>query len=121
MKIYVVHSTNYDFNKELYAPIKKSPLYNKHEFIFPHEVDAKTFNSKKLIQDADLVIAEVSYPSTGAGVELGWADLYKTPIMYIRKEGLIGSQSLSEVASHMHVYKNTNDLITTLTEQIKHA
>ena len=74
MKIYISHSTGFDYQKELYEPIKNSELYNSHEIIFPHDKSSEVSNSKEVIKGCDMVIAEVSYPSTGMGIELGWAD-----------------------------------------------
>ena len=86
MKIYVSHSKNFDYKKELYEVLENTNL--KHEFILPHKDSDKSFNTKDLLMDkkCDLVLAEVSYPATGQGIELGWADVYKIPIVCIYKK-----------------------------------
>lgn len=66
MKIFVSHSTNYDFDSELYAPLRQSDLAKEHEIILPHE-NQRDVNTKDIIKNCDLVVAEVSYPSTGQG------------------------------------------------------
>ncbi len=72
MKIYIAHSRNFDFQNELYKPIRQSPLNNEHSFVLPHENSDEPFNSKEYLEDkADLLIAEVSDPATGLGIELG--------------------------------------------------
>lgn len=84
IKIYVAHSRSFDFKKELYEPIRKNFLNNEHTFILPHEHSEEPFNSKDYLKDeADLVIAEVSEPSTGLGIELGWADAHQVLIICI--------------------------------------
>src|SRR5258708_4223441 len=105
MKIYIAHSTNYDFKNELYVPLRNSALNSQHDIVLPHENDtfiktkdiiresdlviAETKSDsliisfvliKDIIRESDLVIAETSYPSTGEGIELGWADSFKVPV-----------------------------------------
>ena len=84
MKIYVGHSRNFDFKKELYEPLRKLPC----EFIFPHEKSDKQFNSKDVLKSCNLMIAEVSFPSIGLGIEIGWADSYGVPIIFVHKNGV---------------------------------
>ena len=43
--------------------------------------------SKEVIRTSDLVIADISYPSTGVGIELGWADCFN--IRVIQNRGAI--------------------------------
>lgn len=81
MKIYICHSSLFDYNTDLYVPLRQSDLNQVHEFVLPHESSDQQFSSKKLFhQGCDLVIAEISYPSTGMGIELGWADELGIPI-----------------------------------------
>jgi hypothetical protein len=111
MKIYISHSTNFDFKKELYEPIKKNnPEYN---FIFPHKQNTKQHYLKKLFSSkkCNLIIADVSLPSTGQGIELGWANFYKIPIICIYKQGSNYSKSLTSISKRFIKYKNSEDLI----------
>ncbi len=94
MKIFVSHSSNYDFEKELYAPLRESDLNNKQEIILPHE-DGQDIITKDIIKDCSLVVAEVSCPSTGQGIELGWADMFNVPIVCMHKEGIEPSSSVT--------------------------
>jgi len=110
MKIYICHSTNFDFKKELYEPIKNSSL-SKHEIIFPHEQGSDFTNSKEIISTCDLIIAEVSHPSTGVGIELGWADKDKKRIILTYKKGSIISKSVNTVSDEMIEYEGEEDLI----------
>ena len=117
MNIYICHSRNFDFKNELYAPIRSSELNAKHNFIFPNE-DAETpFNSKELLfnKGCDLVIAEVSYPSTGQGIELGWANILEIPIVCLYKDGTTPARSLSAVSSKLLMYTSTENMIEDIT------
>jgi hypothetical protein len=114
MKIYVCHSTSFDFKKRLYEPIRNSGLNTKHEIVLPHEKSDSQFNSKEYLKKCDLVIAEVSYPSTGQGIELGWANLYNVPIVCIYKFNTKPSGALKAVSNNLFEYSGKEDLIQKL-------
>ncbi len=70
MKIYCAHSSAFDYQHDWYDILRASPLSLEHTLIFPHENDTIQKNSYPTLQIVDLVIAEVSYPSTSMGIEL---------------------------------------------------
>ena len=70
MKIYVGHSSSFDYRAELYHPLAELNLTGC-EFVFPHVASESPTNSKEHMQAIDLMIAEVSYPSIGLGIEIG--------------------------------------------------
>ncbi|MBT3816930.1 MAG: hypothetical protein HOE80_00380 [Candidatus Magasanikbacteria bacterium] len=113
MKIYVAHSRSFDFKKELYEPMRQSSLNNEHTFVLPHETSDESFNSKDYLKnEADVLIAEVSEPSTGLGIELGWANIYEVPIIGIYKKGSKVSGSLKVVSKNFVEYFNSKELIS---------
>lgn len=120
MKIYFGHSKNFDFKKELYQPIRNSKLNSQHEIIFPHETD-EFINSKNIIKDCDLVLAEVSYLATGLGIELGWAEMFDKPVLCVYKKGAKISGSLRVVTSDFIEYSNSRDLVDKLEKFISGA
>lgn len=111
MKIYISHSTKYDFKNELYAPLKTARLVA--QFILPHQESETLYPSKELFlsKGCDKVFAEVSYPSTGQGIELGWANSITIPIICIYKKGSKYSSSLQEVTQDFIEYNDSSDLI----------
>ena len=109
MKIYVSHSSGYDYDKELYLPIEQSSIVKNHKVILPHKV--KLVNTKEIIAESDLVIAEVSLPTTGQGIELGWADFSNKPILCIHKLDSKISSALKFITKHFIEYKNEADMI----------
>lgn len=111
MKIYVSHSSCYDYQNELYEPIRKSELNKQHEIILPHEYTTKQFNSKEYLKNCNLIVAEVSYPSTGQGIELGWANTYTVPIACIHKKEAKPSGSLYVISEAFIGYENSEDMI----------
>ena len=110
MKIYIGHSNNFNFKEELYMPIIKSKLNEKVEFIFPHLTD-KTFNSKEIIEQSDLFIAEVSRQSLGLGIEIGRAEMKNKKILCIYNEKFKLSTSLKYVNVDILEYRDKEDMI----------
>ena len=120
MKIYIAHSRSFDFINELYLPLKNSELSKKYELVFPHNENNEPFNSKEFFQkDCDLIIAEVSYPATGLGIELGWGDFLNIPIICIYKKNEKISGSLKIVSKSFLEYENQKDLVEKLDEEVK--
>ncbi len=119
MNIYVAHSTSFDFKKELYDPIRKSALNKIHNFVLPHEHSTAPYNSKEFFNtDCDLVIADVSNPSIGLGIELGWADKKLIPIICIYKRGSELSGSLKAVSQIFLEYGTERSLISAIEKGI---
>lgn len=110
MKIYVSHSTNFDFKKELYTPLKK--IISPSLLILPHEKNHKPTFTKDIFaqKKCSFILAEVSYPSTGQGIELGWASLVDIPIVCIYKKTAAISSSLQLITSRYIPYKHISDI-----------
>ena len=119
MKIYISHSSKYDYTNRIYNPIKKSDLSKSNTFFLPHEDKNKIINTKEIISNCDLVIAEVSMPATGQGIELGWADYAKTPILCIYEKGAKISSSLKFITNHFIEYEDINDMISKISNFIE--
>ena len=119
MNIYISHSKKYDYINTLYTPIKNSKLYEAHQFYFPHETD-KVVNTKHIITNYDLLIAEISIPSISQGIELGWADYANVPILFIYKNGTTVNSSLKLVTKHFIEYENTEDMINKINNFMEH-
>lgn len=113
MNISISHSTSFDFETELYTPIKKSFRLRKHNFFFPED---RVKNTRDVIKSCDIMIADVSYPSTGTGIEIGWASTVDKPIYCIYKKGCEYSFSLKFITENFYEY--TEDTLTKVIEQI---
>ncbi len=108
MKVYLTHSTSFDYKKKLYTPLKQ--LGEKYDIYFPHDVENNGQNSKDIIATSDIVLAEVSYPSTGQGIELGWANANGIPIICINQSGVQPSRALNAVSKDFIEYDSAEDL-----------
>ena len=116
MRIYISHSSEHDYINEIYNPIKNSNLNEINNFVLPHE--SKITSTKDIIASSDLVIAEVSIPSTGQGIELGWANYCKTPIVCIYEKGAKISSALKFITNNFIEYEDVNDMIDKIKEFI---
>ncbi|MFA6006632.1 MAG: hypothetical protein WC764_02830 [Candidatus Paceibacterota bacterium] len=123
MRIYISHATdkNYDFREFLYEPLQASPLAKEHIFIFPHERDygSEPHNMKDEIIRSSFVLAEVSYPSTGSGIELGWASEHGKQIFCLYQYGRDYSRSLLVLTKHIDHYSGATELVQKITDFIK--
>lgn len=121
MKIYVSHSSKLNYQALLYDPLEHLQRFNNYEFILPHKNNPnELFNTKEFFNSGtcDLVLAEVSLPSTGQGLELGWADNAKIPIVYIYKQGNRVADCLKLLSDIFIEYEDANDMISKVTKHL---
>lgn len=119
MRIYVSHSRSFDFQKDLYDPLKNANL--PVEFIFPHEKSNSQTDSKELFEnhECDYVLAEVSFPSTGQGIELGWANIFNIPVICFYKKDSKPSNSLKVITDKIIEYNDMKELVVKLSNRLK--
>lgn len=111
MKIYVSHSKKFDYKNELYRPLRQSKLNSDQEIVLPHEASDKPYSSKDFFKTCHVVIAEVSYPATGLGIELGWADAFGVPIVAVYKKGFRLSSSVKVLTDKILEYGSDQELV----------
>lgn len=118
MTIYISHSKSFDYKNNLYYPLKS--LVDKCDFVFPHENSAQAYPAKKLFQEkkCDFVLAEVSFPATGQGIELGWAEMMNIPIICVNQKGTSISGSLKAITDKFFTYSNGHELIEIVKKHI---
>jgi hypothetical protein len=114
MNIYVSHAGNYDYENELYVPVKESELYSKHYFFLPHEPENTNIAAKDELKQTDVLMAEVSRPSTGQGIELGLASTMDVRIICFYKAGAKPSSSLRFITNDVTEYSDIADLLAKL-------
>lgn len=111
MKIYVGHSTDFDYRRKLYEPLLESSLSEEHELVLPHKSE-EFFESRRFLEtECDLFMADVSQASTGLGIELGWADQYDVDIVCIAEEGSDPSAALKAVSEEVRFYSTPEELV----------
>jgi hypothetical protein len=115
-KVYLAHSSKFDYKNDLYLPIKRSSLPSLYEFIYLLDNPQNLPNTKDMIQTFQVVIGEISYPSTGAGIEIGWADAFGIPIILIHNQSYSPPDYYKTLSSYIIEYDNSEkipDLIAT--------
>lgn len=111
MNIFVTHSSAYDYEHELYLPLRNSILNHKYSFFLPKEGRFDEVITIDYIKNSEVVLAEVSYPSTGQGIELGWANTLQVPIICIYKKETKYSAALSKLTNRFYFYADSRDMI----------
>jgi hypothetical protein len=107
VNIYISHCGNYDYENELYNPIRESKLANMHRFFLPHEPENMNTDAVSELRHTDVLVAEASFPSTGQGIELAQAEAAGVPIVCFYKTGAKTSGSLRFVTNKVIEYSNT--------------
>lgn len=118
MKIQVGHSRDFDYQNELYIPLKKA-FPQDFEWIFPHEFSSQWIKSEETLKWVNVFLAEVSYPATGLGIELGFAYLYKKRIVCISQSWIKISSSLKNICEDFIEYVDLEDLSFKLRKYFK--
>lgn len=118
MKIYIAHSNDFDYKNRLYTPLRESGLNNEYEIFLPHE-NGRHEDSNEVMAGCDLVIAEVSVPSTGEGIELGRAEAAGIPILCISENGAKISSALQYITKNFLEYSDAEDMVRKLDSFLK--
>lgn len=121
MRIFVSHPSTFDYTQKLYKPLMDSTLSKEHEFIFPHEHAKHGEYSKELIASCGLLLAEVSQPSLGVGIEIGWANAANITVMCIHQNNTTPSASLRHITDSIHTYKNSAELVALVTAELSNS
>lgn len=114
MKIYVCHSSDFDYETELYSPLRKSKLNDLNEIFLPHEEKNKIINTTSTIKNSDLILAEVSFSSTGLGIELGRAEMMNKKTVCFYKKGSKISKSLNFITNNFIEYETFDEFLEKL-------
>lgn len=114
MNIYISHCGSYDYENELYEPIKKSELSKIHHFFLPHEPGNIDIDAKKELLHTEVLVAEASFPSTGQGIELAQAEAAGVPVICFYKTGSKPSSSLRFITKDIIEYANIEDFFMKL-------
>lgn len=117
-KIYLAHSSKYDYQANLYQPIKSSNLNNEYEFTYLLDQPIFLPNTKETIKSFDAVVAEIGYPSTGAGIEIGWADAFRVPLVLIHSSEYQPATYYKELTEYIIAYNSNADMIAKLQDTL---
>ena len=88
LNIYVSHSKKMDYKNELYKPLLESIIGLDNNLILPHSKEYDKVDTKQILINSDMLIAEVSIPGIGIGLELGRAECNNLQIVCLLKKGV---------------------------------
>lgn len=113
MKIYLSHSSSFDYQQELYLPLQTGLFLEKYKLIYPHQESAAPYPTQALFKSSECaaVLAEVSHPSTGQGIELAWAQALCIPIFCFHREGSSPSGALNALDLKSTSYQQIEGII----------
>ena len=117
MRIQFGHTRDFDFENELYLPVRRSGLWNEHDILLPYSGEPP--DSRETLKTQDLFVAEVSFPSTGLGIELGFASLYGVPILCVYRQGTRLSNSLRFVTDSFLEYATSDELVDGIADRVQ--
>ncbi len=111
MKIYIAHSKKLNYVENLYRPIRNDKELQKYNIILPHEHSSFNPNGREFYSSLTAMIAEVTFPGTGMGIELGWAYDDSIPIYCIYQKGVKIASSLKQLNSKFIEYTSEQELL----------
>jgi hypothetical protein len=108
--IYFSHSHHVDYENDFYKPLLESKLSSCYDLILPHGSLYDGVDTREILINSDYLIAEVSYPGTGIGLELGRAESNNVPIICFIKKGFKCSSSVKR-SFEVIEYSDSEDMI----------
>jgi nucleoside 2-deoxyribosyltransferase len=118
MKIYIAHASGYGFKEQLYAPIRSSNLHSEHTINLPQEGPIEEI-TRDMIATCDMVVADVSHPSLGVGIEMGWANAAGVPVIAMYQKGSAVSFSIDNAVTERFEYDGPEDMLTKLADVLQ--
>lgn len=88
LKVYFIHSTKIDYNNLIYLPVLRSKELAKHRLIFSQNEENRNKYYKDLINDADVLVVELTSPDIGFNMELKEAIVTKKPILALAQKSI---------------------------------
>ena len=121
LKIYFIHSTSkkIDYQTLLYRPIISSPICLSHELMLPLSKGYQDRYVKELLEEADLIVAEVSDPNFTLKLELKWALAVNKPIKYISLNNTV-SPKLTKLVPTIEQITDTRTIGNIIEDFISH-
>lgn len=117
MQIYISHSKKMNYETELYKPLLKSKIGIENNLILPHSKEYNDVDTKQILINSDLLIAEVSIGGTGIGLELGRAECNNVKVICLLKKGIKCNSSVKRNFKVIE-YTDENDMITQLEKEL---
>ena len=111
LKVYILHSRKTNYNEDLYLPLLRSRELSYHTLVMSTTEKLKDTYYKTLIDDCDLVVAELSHPDMGFNMELKEAIVAKKPILPLANKEIGYDDKYNKLLKNIVGYADTNELV----------
>ena len=111
LKVYILHSRKTNYNEDLYLPLLRSRVLSYHTLVMSTTEKLKDTYYKTLIDDCDLVVAELSHPDMGFNMELKEAIVAKKPILPLANKEIGYDDKYNKLLKNIVGYADTNELV----------
>lgn len=111
LNIYLIHSHKRDFNKELYLPLLRSKVIANNTLVLNTTEKNKNVYFKNLINEADIIIADLTTPDMGFNMELKEAIISKKPLLSIVNKNAGYDQKYNKLLKNIVGYTNESELV----------
>lgn len=118
MKVYCAHASTISYKDAFYAPLRNDERFKTIDFVFPHNNQHEGFNTVDVLKKCDFLIADVSAPSTGLGIELGRAERFNVPIIAFHQNKTQPSSAIRFVTSKIFSYNDSDELCDLICKEI---
>ena len=105
LNIYFIHSTKLDYNNLIYKKVLSSSVCLGHNLMLPQTKEYQEKYTKDLMQKADIIIAEVSNPTFGLGLELKWLQKQDKPKLFLS----LNNEIPKKYKKYVNNFKITNE------------
>lgn len=89
LNIYFIHSTKLDYNNLIYKKVLSSAVCLSHDLVLPLSKENQSKYYKDLINNADIIIAEVSHPTLGLFLELKYLTKVNKPKLFLSLDNTV--------------------------------
>lgn len=108
-RIYFIHSRKIDYNDLIYLPVLRSEVLHTHELMLPASEKLKDVYYKDLINDADLIVVELSNPDIGFNMELKQAILSRKPILALANKKIGFDMKYQKLLKNVYGYETEKE------------
>lgn len=89
LNIYFIHSSKLDYNNLIYKKVLSSSVCLSHDLVLPLSKENRSKYFKDLINNADIIIAEISHPTLGLFLELKYLSKVDKPKLFLSLDNTI--------------------------------
>lgn len=109
LKVYFIHSTKIDYNNLIYLPVLRSRELANHRLIFSQTEANKDKYYKDIIDEADVLVVELTSPDLSFNMELKQAIITKKPILALAQKSIGYDSKYQKLLKNVIGYSNETE------------